>query len=272
MEEQVTQKTAPTLKSGAKEIHTGQRLIKGIKDGIPIALGYFPVSFTFGILATSYGFSWWEATLISMLNLTSAGQFAGLNIMHAGGGLIEMALSQLVINLRYSLMSISLSQKVDQTVRGIYRWALAFGNTDEIFAVASSQQGAISRRYLFGLITLPFLGWTSGTLCGALLGAILPARLEEALGIALYGMFIAIVVPAVKRSRPVLMVVAIAALLSCLFYYIPGLNRISSGFTIIICGIVASAIGAVLFPIVDDGDGPAALSKEEASEEQEAGV
>ena len=119
MEEQVTQKTAPTLKSGAKEIQTGQRLVKGIKDGIPIALGYFPVSFTFGILATSYGFSWWEATLISMLNLTSAGQFAGLNIMHAGGGLIEMALSQLVINLRYSLMSISLSQKVDQTVRGI---------------------------------------------------------------------------------------------------------------------------------------------------------
>ena len=138
--------------------------------------------------------------------------------------------------------------------------------------MASSQQGAISRRYLFGLITLPFLGWTSGTLCGALLGAILPARLEEALGIALYGMFIAIVVPAVKRSRPVLMVVAIAALLSCLFYYVPGLNRISSGFTIIICGVVASAIGAVLFPIADDGDGPAVQSKERASEEQEAGV
>ena len=272
MEENVTQKTAPAEQTGVKSIQTGQRLVKGIKDGIPIALGYFPVSFTFGILATSYGFSWWEATLISMLNLTSAGQFAGLNIMHAGGGLIEMALSQLVINLRYSLMSISLSQKVDQTVRGIYRWALAFGNTDEIFAVASSQQGAISRRYLFGLITLPFLGWTSGTLCGALLGAILPARLEEALGIALYGMFIAIVVPAVKRSRPVLMVVAIAALLSCLFYYIPGLNRISSGFTIIICGVVASAIGAVLFPIADDGDGSATQSKEEASEEQEAGV
>ena len=268
MEEIVTQKTAPTAQAGAKAIQTGQRLAKGIKDGVPIALGYFPVSFTFGILATSYGFSWWEATLISMLNLTSAGQFAGLNIMHAGGGLIEMALSQLVINLRYSLMSISLSQKVDQTVRGFYRWALAFGNTDEIFAVASSQQGAISRRYLLGLITLPFFGWTGGTLCGALLGAILPARLEEALGIALYGMFIAIVVPAVKRSRPVLMVVAIAALLSCLFYYIPGLNQISSGFTIIICGVVASAIGAVLFPIADD-DGEEAVA-EQPGEEQEA--
>lgn len=254
MEEKVTQKTAPAVQSGAKAIQTGQRFVKGIRDGIPIALGYFPVSFTFGILAVSYGFNWWEATLISMLNLTSAGQFAGLNIMHASGGLIEMALSQLIINLRYSLMSISLSQKVDQTVRGIYRWILAFGNTDEIFAVASSQQGAISRRYLFGLITLPFLGWTSGTLCGALLGAILPARLEEALGIALYGMFIAIVVPAVKRSRPILMVVAIAALLSCLFYYIPGLNQISSGFTIIICGVVASAIGAILFPVPDEDE------------------
>lgn len=269
MEEVVTQKTAPTVQAGAKAIQTGQKMIKGIKDGVPIALGYFPVSFTFGILATSYGFNWWEATLISMLNLTSAGQFAGLNIMHAGGGLIEMALSQLVINLRYSLMSISLSQKVDQTVRGIYRWALAFGNTDEIFAVASSQQGAISRRYLFGLITLPFFGWTGGTVFGALLGAILPARLEEALGIALYGMFIAIVVPAVKRSRPVLMVVAIAALLSCVFYYIPGLNQISSGFTIIICGVVASAIGAVLFPISDEENNSTTELK---TEEQEAGV
>ena len=233
---------------------TGKRLAKGIRDGTPIALGYFPVSFTFGILAASYGFSWWEATLISMLSLTSAGQFAGLGIMASGGSLLEMALSQLVINLRYSLMSISLSQKVDRTVRGLYRWILAFGNTDEIFAVAMSQQGSVSRRYLFGLILLPFLGWSSGTLCGAVLGAILPARLESALGIAIYGMFIAILVPAAKKSRPVLMVVAIAALLSCLFNYIPGLNRISSGFTIIICSIMASAVGALLFPVKKEED------------------
>ena len=233
---------------------TGKRLAKGIRDGTPIALGYFPVSFTFGILAASYGFSWWEATLISMLSLTSAGQFAGLGIMASGGSLLEMALSQLVINLRYSLMSISLSQKVDRTVRGLYRWILAFGNTDEIFAVAMSQQGSVSRRYLFGLILLPFLGWSSGTLCGAVLGAILPARLESALGIAIYGMFIAILVPAAEKSRPVLMVVAIAALLSCLFNYIPGLNRISSGFTIIICSIMASAVGALLFPVKKEED------------------
>ena len=233
---------------------TGKRLAKGIRDGTPIALGYFPVSFTFGILAASYGFSWWEATLISMLSLTSAGQFAGLGIMASGGSLLEMALSQLVINLRYSLMSISLSQKVDRTVRGLYRWILAFGNTDEIFAVAMSQQGSVSRRYLFGLILLPFLGWSSGTLCGAVLGAILPARLESALGIAIYGMFIAILVPAAKKSRPVLMVVAIAALLSCLFNYMPGLNRISSGFTIIICSIMASAVGALLFPVKKEED------------------
>ena len=172
--------------------------------------------------------------------------------MAAGGSLIEMALSQLVINLRYSLMSISLSQKVDDTIRGIYRWILAFGNTDEIFAVAMSQRGSISRRYLFGLILLPFLGWSSGTLCGAVLGAILPARLESALGIAIYGMFIAIIIPAAKKSRPVFMVVLIAALLSCLFTYVPGLNQISSGFSIIICSIIASAIGAALFPIAGE--------------------
>lgn len=235
-------------------------------------MGYFPVSFTFGILATSYGFNWWEATLISMLNLTSAGQFAGLSIMHAAGSLVEMALSELVINLRYSLMSISLSQKVDTTVRGLYRWLLAFGNTDEIFAVAMSQRGPLSRRYLFGLIVLPFIGWSSGTLCGALLGSILPARLEEALGIAIYGMFIAIIVPAVKRSRPILMVAAIAALLSCLFYFIPGLNQISSGFTIIICSVIASAIGAILFPIGNDSeDGPADVSAAE-KQQKEAGA
>lgn len=247
MEESFTNEAA-----AEQPIGTGKRLAKGIKDGIPIALGYFPVSFTFGILAASYGFSWWEATLLSMLNLTSAGQFAGLGIMAAGGSLIEMALSQLVINLRYSLMSISLSQKVDDTIRGIYRWILAFGNTDEIFAVAMSQRGSISRRYLFGLILLPFLGWSSGTLCGAVLGAILPARLESALGIAIYGMFIAIIIPAAKKSRPVLMVVLIAALLSCLFTYVPVLNQISSGFSIIICSIIASAIGAALFPIAGE--------------------
>lgn len=230
-------------------IQTGKRFVKGIKDGIPIALGYYPVSFTFGLLAASYGFSWWQSTLISLLTVTSAGQFAGIGIMAAGGSLVEMALSQLIINLRYSLMSISLSQKVDKTVSGIYRWIVAFGNTDEIFAVAMSQRGSISQRYLFGLITLPVAGWTLGTLSGAVLGAILPARLEAALGIAIYGMFIAIVVPAIKKSRPILVVTAIAALLSCLFYYIPGLDQISSGFTIIICSVIASAIGAVLFPV-----------------------
>ena len=253
MEEIVTQKTAPTAQAGAKAIQTGQRLAKGIKDGVPIALGYFPVSFTFGILATSYGFSWWEATLISMLNLTSAGQFAGLNIMHAGGGLIEMALSQLVINLRYSLMSISLSQKVDQTVRGFYRWALAFGNTDEIFAVAVTQKQPVTKRYFLGLTTLPYIGWTTGTAIGALLGDVLPVFIVNALGIGLYAMFIAIIIPAGMQNKKIIPVMLVSVAVSCLFTFIPFLQPVKeSGFVDVIAALVAAVFGALVFPIKEE--------------------
>ena len=132
---------------------------KGLKDGIPICLGYISVSFTFGLQAVSSGLYWWQAVLISLTNLTSAGQFAGLDIMVRGGGFwVEMGCAQLIINLRYALMSLSLSQKADSSVKGIHRWLTGFGITDEIFAVSMGNKDEVSRSYLYGLILLPVLG------------------------------------------------------------------------------------------------------------------
>lgn len=220
---------------------------RGLRDGIPICLGYFSVSVAFGVLAIQGGLSWWEAVMISLFNLTSAGQYAGLTIMTAGGALIEMALSQLLINARYSLMGISLSQKLDKKFTTLYRFILGFAITDEIFAVASGNK-VVSRAYMAGLAILPLLGWSGGTLCGALLGGVLPAIIQSALGVALYGMFIAIVVPEAKTDKRVLSVAGIAVLCSTMMYYLPLLKEVSSGFAVIICTCIAAALGAVLFP------------------------
>ena len=221
----------------------------GTDDGLPIGLGYFPVSFSFGILAVAHGLSWWEATLISMTNLTSAGQFAGLSIMTAAGSFFEMAIAQLVINLRYSLMSISLSQKIDSTLNGIHRWIAGFGVTDEIFVMAMKKKGSVGRHYFFSLMSLPYLGWALGTLTGALCGELLPPLICKSLGIALYGMFIAILIPAMKENKKILSVVLIAVALSSAFKWAPVINKISVGFAIILSAVLASAIGAYFFPL-----------------------
>ncbi len=225
---------------------------QGMRDGIPIALGYLSVSFTFGLMAVSVGMSWWQALLISVTNLTSAGQFAGLDIMVAGGGLMEMALTEFVINLRYALMSLSLSQKVDKTVDFWNRLAVSFGVTDEIFAVAMSRPGEVGRSYLYGLIVVPYLGWQLGTLAGALIGNVLPELVGNALGIAIYGMFLAIIIPQAREDSACLKVILLAVVLSCCFRWLPVLNRLSSGFVIIICAVAASAVGAWLYPIQEE--------------------
>ncbi|MGN1126351.1 MAG: AzlC family ABC transporter permease [Ruminococcus sp.] len=226
---------------------------KGLKDGIPIALGYISVSFTFGLQSVHSGLSWWEAVMISLTNLTSAGQFAGLDILVRGGGFwIEMACAQLVINLRYSLMSLSLSQKADKSVSGIHRWLIGFGITDEIFAVAMGNRNDVSNKYLYALIFLPIVGWTSGTLLGALAGQVLPMVVRDSLCIAIYGMFLAIIIPPAKKDSAILKVIVISVLLSCAFKWMPLLNQVSSGFVIIICTVVASLIGAIFFPIKEE--------------------
>lgn len=231
------------------------KFLTGLRDGIPIGLGYLSVSFTFGIMAASYGIPLGYTLLISMTNLTSAGQLAGIGIIHAGGGLAEMALTQLVINLRYALMSLSLSQKLDGGFNLFHRLAVSFGITDEIFAVASSKKGDVSPRYMYGLIMIPYIGWAAGTALGTLAGNLLPEMLRNALGIALYGMFIAIVVPPAKKRPKLLAVIGIAVGLSCLIRFVPVFSFISDGFSIIICTLIAATAGALLFPVVtEDAD------------------
>ncbi len=173
---------------------------QGLHDGLPICFGYLSVAFAFGIFSTGSGLTLLETLLISMTNVTSAGQLAGVPIIAAGGSLAELALAQLVINLRYALMSVSLSQKLAPDVRLGDRFVIAFVNTDEVYAVAASRPGSVGRGYMYGLIIPPFLGWSTGTLIGCIAGSLLPEMIVNALGIAIYGMFIAIVLPPQERA------------------------------------------------------------------------
>lgn len=227
-------------------------LRQGIRHGIPIGLGYLSVSFAFGMKAVGDGLTVLQAVLISMTNLTSAGQIAALPLMTSGAGLAEMALTQLTINLRYALMSLSLSRKLDGSMGTVQRLIFSFANTDEIFAVASSQPGKIGKHYLYGLMIAPWIGWSLGTLLGAAAGTLLPAFVRSALGIAIYGMFLALILPPARKRRPVRFVVLTAVALSLCFHYIPGLNTVSPGFVIIICGVLAAALGAWRYPAEED--------------------
>lgn len=226
--------------------------LKGLKDGIPIALGYFAVSAAYGMAAIIQGLTVSQAVITSLSNLTSAGQFAGTALLAVGANLIELIVTQLVINARYFLMSISLSQKLSSSVNIWQRLAIAYGVTDEIYAVAIGQKSQIGFKYCMGLITLPVIGWTMGTLCGASASSILPADLVNALGLAMYGMFIAIFVPQMKHSRAVTLCVLIAVGCSCLFTFVPGLNQLSSGYTVIISALIAAGVCAALFPIKEN--------------------
>lgn len=225
---------------------------RGIQDGIPIGLGYFAVSFTFGMMAVSGGLTAWQAVLISLTNLTSAGQFAGLGIIVAGGSMWEMSLTQLVINLRYCLMSFSLSQKLEKNISTGHRLAVAFGVTDEIFGVSASQEGRLSPWYNYGVMSMAIPGWTLGTLVGAVLGNVLPGFLVSALNVAIYGMFLAVIIPPAKKNKSVLGVVIGAMAISTVFAVVPVLNKVSSGFVIIITTLIVAGLAAHFSPIPEE--------------------
>lgn len=225
----------------------------GLKDGIPIALGYFAVSFSLGITMVAAGISAFQGAVMSLSNVTSAGEFAGVRVIAAGGTLIEMALTQFIINLRYALMSMSLSQKLDGNMPFWQRFVIAFANTDEIFAVAMNHQKSLTLPYMFGLQSLPILGWTAGTFLGAVACDLMPRSVSVAMNVMLYGMFIAIVFPVAKKSRPALVVAVLAVFLSCLFRYVPFLQGVSEAISIIVCTTAAAALGAVLFPVREAG-------------------
>ena len=227
----------------------------GLRDGIPICLGYVSVAFTFGLMCTENGLPFWIAVLISLSNLTSAGQFAGTALIIGGGSFLEIGITTFVINLRYMLMSLSISQKVDAALSVPKRMMMSFGITDEIFGVSMQRKGNITFAYFMGLMALPILGWSGGTLVGAVAVTLLPDMVRSALGIAIYGMFLAIIIPPARTERAIAWVIVIAALISCMLYYVPMFSGISGGWMIIICAVVTSSIAAVLWPVPDEEEG-----------------
>lgn len=245
---------------------------KGIKSGLPIGIGYIPVSFTFGFLAVSGGLPIWVAVVISLTNLTSAGQFAGTNLIFAGAGYLEVALTTFVINIRYMLMSLSLSQKLERKTGTLARLALAFGITDETFVVGSLKPGTLTAPFMLGLILMPIAGWNLGTLMGGCISTLLPQALQNAMGIALYAMFIALIIPAAKASVHVLCIICIAVAVQCGLNYIPVFSFLSDGFRVIISTVAAAGLGAWLFPGTDDSGETEKIEKiedavDEAAEE-----
>lgn len=225
---------------------------KGVQRGIPVGLGYFSVSFGFGAMAAAQGIDALTATLISVTNLTSAGQFAGLTLIVAGATLWELILTMLVINSRYALMSLALSQRMGKDIGILPRLLIAYINTDEIFALAMAEPLPLTTPFLLGLGLTPVLGWTGGTLAGALAGSVLPPDIRAALGVMLYGMFIAIVIPPARQERPVFYTVVLALVFSCFFAWLPGLKNVSSGIAIVLCTVAAAAVCAWKFPIQDE--------------------
>jgi len=224
----------------------------GMKAGMPVCIGYFSVSFGFGAMVVAQGLSAWYAVLISAANLTSAGQFAGLTVITAGAAILEMVLTQLVINSRYALMSLALGPRLGPEVGVGKRLIAAFFNTDEVFALGMARKGKLTASYFVGAGTVAAIGWISGTALGALAGSVLPVSIRASLGVMLYGMFIAIVVPQAREEKPILLSVILALVFSCLFYWAPGLKDVSAGLAIVICTVAAAAICAAVSPVEEE--------------------
>ena len=235
-------------------IRNKEKYLKGMKDGIPIFLGYFAVSFTFGISAAKLGFTAFEASLLSFTNLTSAGQFSGIKIIADSGKYIELAFSQFIINSRYLLMSSSLSQKIDYKTPILKRALMAFGVTDENYSLCISSEGVLNPFYLYGITSVTIPGWTLGTFFGVLLGDILPSNIISALNIALYAMLIAAIIPASRQNNKVKIIIFISMFASFIFTIIPILKNLSTGLHIIIISIILTTIFALIFPIVMEDD------------------
>ncbi len=231
-----------------KEIGDFEDFRDGCHNAIPICLGYMAVSFAFGIEASKIGMTTFQAAMTSLLNVTSAGQFSALELIARNGSFIELAILQLIINLRYMLMSTALSQKLDSKINTLHRLGISYGVTDEIFAVSIFKKGTLYPMFSYGLIATSVFGWVFGTVLGAVAGQVLPQRLISCLGLAIYGMFIAIIIPDTRASKTLLAVVISAMALSTVFTYAPVLKMISSGFRIIIVTVVVAAAAAIIAP------------------------
>ncbi len=234
--------------SGTKQINY-RNYCQGMRDAIPIALGYLAVSFTLGIAAKNVGIGAWQATLMSFTNSTSAGEFAALTAIAGGASYLELALMQLVINLRYMLMSCSLSQKIDPDYAMGHRFLMGFGVTDEIFGISIARGGKLNPFYMYGAMSLAIPAWSLGTFLGVVLGNVLPGGIVSALSIALYGMFLAIIIPPARDNKIIAGLVVISMAASFLFAKLPVVSAMSSGMRVIVLTVMIAGIAAVLFPI-----------------------
>lgn len=230
--------------------------VRGMRDGIPICLGYFAVSFALGIAGRGVGMNAVQAFVMSLTMVASAGQFAAITLIGAGAGIIEMITTTIVVNLRYLLMSCSLTQKLSPETKLLHRLALSYCMTDEIFGLSISVDGFLRPVYTYGITVISVSGWCLGTILGVVAGNILPALVTNALGVAMYGMFLAIIIPPAKENHFLGALVAVSMAASGLFSILPYLKAISSGFRVIILTILIAGIAAVIHPIEEPGDNP----------------
>jgi len=230
-------------------VNRKQWFLRGMQAGIPIALGYFAVAITLGIAARNAGLTAAQATLSSFLLNASAGEYIGFTLMAAGAGYVEVMVMEAIANARYLLMSAALSQKLSSRAGTLQRLLVGFDVTDEVFGATISQQGKVDPFFCFGAMVLAIPGWSLGTLCGVLIGNILPARLVSALSVSLYGMFISVFVPEARKNKVVAVLVLISFALSLLLSVFPLFNRISEGVKIILLTVVISLAAALLFPV-----------------------
>lgn len=222
--------------------------LRGIRRGFPICLGYLPVSFTLGIIAIKTGIiPIAAATLMSLTNMASAGQLNGIHLIEIGAEFATIAITTFVINLRYMLMSFTLTQKISSSTPWYQRMIMAYGITDEIFAFATMEKGDIKFPFFLGLMTLPIIGWTMGTFFGAFATELFPPMIQGCMGLALYCMFIAVIIPEARNGRKVSAVIGISILLTCLMTYLPAINILhKKGWDFIIAAVISAAAGATM--------------------------
>lgn len=228
---------------------------KGLKDGIPIALGYFAVAFTLGIAAEKAGLTAIETFFATGTTLASAGGYAGISVIAASGSYIEMFLTMLIVNARYLLMSCSLSQKISPKTSTLHRMGIAFGVTDEIFGISSAVSGYLNPFYNYGAMTVSIPAWASGAALGVILGNVLPASVMSALSVGIFGMFLAIIIPPAKQNKVIMGGIIVSFALSFMFEKLPIItNNISSGLRVIILTVVIALALALLFPVKEDDE------------------
>ena len=225
---------------------------KGVKDGIPIALGYFAVSFTLGITAKNAGLTALQAMLASFTLNASAGEFAGFTLIAAGASYLEVAIMEFVANARYLLMSCALSQKIPSDTPLLHRLIIGYDVTDEIFGISIAVPGKLNPFYTFGAIAIAVPGGSIGTYLGVVMGNILPANIVSALSVGLYGMFIAIIIPPARKSKIIAGIVAVSMAASFAFAKLPLVSNISSGMRTILLTVVISALAAYFFPVKEE--------------------